>query len=263
MNNFLTAQVVKVVNESRLVRTIHFTVDGAVLPFISGQYVSLYFADLPFKAGKAYSLSSVPADATMSVTVKNIGVYSGRICALKAGDEFFVSSPYGFFNADEPVDAAALASASVTTLVDAAVQPATMSNLRPIVAIAAGVGISPIWSIIRDRLASDPAAPVVLYFTVPTKSDLLFLDAINRLQPKSANFVTNFYITRDKVPDDSPNFYGRRFSVIDDPSVLTLPNCRYYICGAADFVRSIWQQLMQAGVNEQDVASEVFFEASL
>ncbi|MGV9001825.1 MAG: ferredoxin--NADP reductase [Candidatus Saccharimonadaceae bacterium] len=226
------ALVTRVVKESSHISTVFFTIDGGVFPYIAGQYISIYFEQTGLKSGKAYSLSSAPNDPELSVTVKNIGEFSGLICALKVGEHLQASSPFGFFNAGDDA---------------------------PIVAIAAGVGIAPIWSIIRDELNLNGKRSITLYLSAPKEEELVFRSAVDELFAKSTNTKAYYFVTQQE-----PKYANhRRFAVTTDLSKKTCTTARFYICGSQSFVSGIWTQLMEAGVDEQRVVTETFFESSL
>lgn len=226
------ALVTRIHQEAPNIMTIFFTIDNDIFNYIAGQYVSVYFEQTGEKNGKAYSLSSSPRDDELSMTVKRVGVFSGLLCALKPGDYFQVSSPYGFFNAHDDA---------------------------PIVAIAAGVGISPIWSIIRDELATNAARAVTLYLTAPYENELTFRRAVDNLFSSSPLTSAHYFVTREasKVAEQ------RRFNVARDIKISALSTSRFYVCGSEDFVRGIWRQLMEAGVDEAMIVTETFFESNL
>lgn len=226
------AIVTRVIQESPRISTIYFTIDGGAFPYIAGQYISVYFDQTSKKSGKAYSLSSAPHDPELSITVKKIGEFSGLICALKPGQHIQVSSPFGFFN---------------------------VNDTAPIVAIAAGVGISPIWSIIRDELSADNKRKITLYLTAPYDEELVFHDAVNDLFEGCENAEAHYFVTQEK----SSKGKHRRFTVNSNLSSNTCAVSQFYICGSESFVRGIWHQLMEAGVAEQRIVTETFFESNI
>ena len=67
-----------------------------VPPFTPGQYITVYFPELSTPEGKAYSISSAPRESTFSITVRNIGEFSGRLCSISPGETLLASLPYGF-----------------------------------------------------------------------------------------------------------------------------------------------------------------------
>lgn len=217
--------------------TLYFTcvtANGQPLayPFTAGQYLSVYFNDTNTPEGKAYSISATPWDDELAITVKDVGgPFSSRLCALQLGDHLKVSSPFGFFN---------------------------VHDQAPIVAIAAGVGVSPIFSIIRDECRKNPQRDISLYFTAPRVNELVFRDVIDELCASNGNARAHYFVTREP---SSPVGETRRFSVDTDITEKSLKDARFYVCGAEDFARDMFRSLMAAGVDETRVVTETFFES--
>lgn len=225
----LTATIINRVVQTADVVTLDFTVDGGPLQFTAGQYITVYFDDTDVKQGKAYSISSSPHDGFTSITVKNIGLFSGKLHDLQVGDELTVSTPYGFFNA---------------------------KSGKPVVAIAAGVGIAPIWSIIRYEYSKIGTHPKTkLLYSNKSWSDIAFREDIDTLSGTEDSFVRQYFVTRE--PDDTCT--SRRIDVNQDIDSDNTEHS-YYVCGSADFVRSMWRQLSAAGVSEHSISTETFFE---
>lgn len=219
----------KIVNTPDVV-TIYFTVGKKLLEYKSGQYITVYFEDTNIAQGKAYSLSSCPNDDVLSITVKKIGLFSGKIHSLKIGDTFLISNAYGFFNIGE--------------------------DEKPIVALASGVGIAPIWGIIRDACTKDKKRSVTLLYSNKTEKDIVFKSEIKKLEQKNKNFSVHFFVTREKS-----SVACRRIDLSKDLTSEMLDSV-FYICGSIDFSRSIWKQLHELGVCEDNISTETFFEAS-
>lgn len=227
-----TATITAVVRESSDVTTLHFTVDNRVLKYTAGQYICAYFSIPGQPEGKAYSLSSAPHEPTMAITVKQIGAFSERLCALCVGDTLDISRPFGFFNTQDAL---------------------------PIVAIAAGVGVAPVWSIVKDVCVNEDARSLSLHVSARVQEGLVFRSQVQTLFAKSPQRQAHWYVTQG--PPGST--IGRRFSVSRDIGTEVAAQARFYVCGSEAFVRSIWRQLMAAGVDEMRVVTETFFEAPI
>ena len=226
----LGARVVRRVNETPDVITLYFTVDNHPLDHVAGQYITVYFDDTDVKQGKAYSLSSAPSDPYSSITVKKIGLFSGKLHDLRVGDSMTISQPYGFFYAHSD---------------------------KPIVAIAAGVGIAPIWSIINHEvITKQTQQPIKLFYTNKTVDDIVFRAAIDKLADRHSNVTSRYFTTRQS----SPPYVDHRITVARD-IVDVADDCGYYVCGSQDFVRSMWRQLIEAGVHPDSISTETFFES--
>ena len=236
------AIITKVHQHAPKIATLYFELDPSAnaqnnLPpysFTAGQYLSVYFDDTDVREGKAYSISATPWDDELAITVKDVdGPFSSRLCALQPGDHLAISSPFGFFNVHDEA---------------------------PLVAIAAGVGVSPIRSIIRDECKKSPTRPITLYFTAPHANELVFRHEIDALFEENPNAQAHYFVTRESASDVGAK---RRFSVNADIPEKSLKDARFYLCGAEPFVRDIFRALMEAGVDETRVVTETFFESGV
>lgn len=222
----LTAIVKRVVHEAPGVSIIYFLLDGGwKLEYAAGQYITVFIDSSTTPAGKAYSLSSAPHEKWMSITVKNIGEFSGYLCGLKVGDTFTISRAYGFFNPN---------------------------TARPLVALAAGVGISPILSVLKDEFNHNAQRPAHLFYSNKTPATIAHKKALS----STACAVTHHITAAAKVPAGmSP---GR---IILDDCVKAGEDAFYMVCGSVQFVRDMWQGLTLRGVKPGDITTETFFES--
>lgn len=225
-----TARVQAVERLPGKVSCIDFTVDEEAFAYTPGQYITVYFAGSSQPAGKAYSLAGLPSDAHHRIIVKNIGEFSGMLSALTPGDTFVCSSGYGHLN------------------------PRTK---KPLICFSGGIGLAPIWSIIKSELAQDPERKVHLVHShrsvaaIPCKKDIV------AHAQKHSEFMSTSHITRQaKVPSYMKKGRIEATSYID----TTLNECVYILCGSVDFVRGIWQDLVAGGVHPQNISAESFFE---
>jgi ring-1,2-phenylacetyl-CoA epoxidase subunit PaaE len=224
--------VTRIIKETSDVMTIQFVDKHGTHPsFTSGQYITVHFPDLDVAEGKAYSLSSVPSDPFMSITVKSIGPYSNRLCSLKPGDTMRGSMPYGFLYDEQD---------------------------KPVVCIAGGVGISPLWSIMRSALEFNPARLVQLVHSNRTTQDIIFHDAVQDLAKQYASFKVTHHVTRE-ADFKNKNFVGNRIHI---PTLLAtdIPkDARFVLCGTVQFVTDIYKALKSCGISDDIIATETFF----
>lgn len=188
--------------------------------FTAGQYISVYFDGSSAPEGKAYSLSSRPQDALASISVKDIGgEFSSRLCGLQPGDTMRISQAYGHF------------SPQVDT---------------PLVGIAAGVGLSPVWSILAER----NAACDQLYYGNKTEADIVYRDEL-------AGLATDVHHHISRQPDTS---YRR--GRVDAAAIATTAHneAHYLLCGSVTFVRDMFRALAGQGIGRERIATEIFFE---
>ncbi len=219
MRDSLTVTIDHIRHEAPDIVTLYFT---RPFEFTAGQYISVYFDDVDVPEGKAYSLSSRPNDEFASITVKDVGgPFSSRLCAMRAGDSLAISRAYGHFN------------------------PQTDSAL---VGIAAGVGLSPVWSII----SANDHAKHTLHFGNITDSHIPFHEELAQLETR-----VEHYITRQA---DTIYHHGRMevTRIVAEAEA----EAHYLICGSVDFVRDIFRQLESAGISRKKISTEIFFEHS-
>jgi ferredoxin-NADP reductase len=226
--------ITKVIRETPDVVTLLFIdKEGKQPDFIAGQYITVLFPDLDVPSGKAYSLSSVPNDQSLAITVKKLkpGNYSARLHTLQVGDELLISEPYGFLNPKFDV---------------------------PLVMIAGGVGIAPLMSIMRDTLTNDPQHKIELWYSNQTINSIVFKEKLENLAENFSNFHIQHFITRQKnLP---ANYESGRIDVALILSKQKPDHSKFYfICGRENFVGDIWRALVAAGVAENKIATETFF----
>ncbi len=211
--------------------TIYFRLkDGSALQYEAGQYITVYFDGSSTPAGKAYSLSSAPHEELMSITVKNVGEFSGLLHSLHVGDSFTISDAYGFFN------------------------PGTK---QPLVCISAGVGIAPIWSVLKQEYQHDAARISHLFCSSHTVGDIVFHDELERAAGAYGALSLHHHITRQS---EVPVAMHRGRIHVDDCLRVTAENAAFLLCGSVEFVRDMWRQLTEKGVAAERISTETFFE---
>lgn len=222
--------MVKVQRQSHDVVTLFFALlDGGVLDYTAGQYITVYFDNTSTPEGKAYSLSSAPGESLMSITVKKIGEYSGLLHELSVGDTFVISDAYGHFN---PLTA------------------------KPLVCIGAGVGIAPLWSVLKHECEHDVKRVAQLFYSNKTVEDVAFHDELSETV-KRTNLAVYHHITRQSgIP---AHMHGGR---IDIESCLQAAEeeAMFLVCGSVSFVRDMWKQLTTQGIAPERISTETFFE---
>lgn len=225
----LVATITRRVQETPEVVSVYFTLyDGSVLPYAAGQYITVYFERSSTPEGKAYSLSSAPHEPEMCITVKVIGEFSRKIAALQVGETMMISEAYGYFG---PISA------------------------EPLICFTAGVGISPVWSIIKDLAEHSDPRPITLYCSNKTTKTIPFKDMLEQQLRKQPQLTLTHHITRDHFVPCSMEI--GRIPFANAAKTETEPF--YLLCGHDDFVRSAWRELRKIGVNADHISTETFF----
>lgn len=206
------------------------TEESVPLAFIPGQFITVYFPDTGTPEGKAYSISSAPGDDTFTITVRGIGEFSHRLCALGAGDTVTASLPYGFF-APEYTDS-------------------------HVIMLAAGIGITPFRSMIEDAAVHTPDRMLTLLHSARNVHDALFAEELKAL-PLS-KLTTQYFLTRES--SNVPGTLHRRMTADDVlPHIQKDTQTEILICGPISFTRDLWRALRARGIPEDTIYTEAFF----
>ncbi len=225
----------KKVIQSPLVSTLSLTsVDGKSHLYHSGQFITVYFPELGVPEGKAYSMSGAPHEGGLIITVKAMGEFSRRLCAMNVGDIVTASLPYGYFYSE--------------------------SDETTLVMIAADIGVTPFRSIIMDSLVNNPQRKIILFYSSRIYEGLVFKKEFDQLKKEHANFEVFYFVTREKTDDpDITNVRMDVRNVLGTDAHNNIEAREFMICGSISFVGDIWKKLRAEGVPEEAIYTEAFF----
>lgn len=205
------------------------------ISFIPGQYVIIYLKNESGPKGKPYTISSIPDDRFLSVTVKKAGEFSTALHNLIIGAGVIIGEPMGRFFPEE--------------------------KSGELVFLAAGIGVAPFFSIIRNYAKRGllKNKKIYLFYSNKTKKDIAFFDELNGISDKNKNQRIFYYLTRQKIKDSRI----KEFKRIDTESIRDklgyFENKDYFICGSMDFVSSIRKIILDGGVEKQNIHVESFY----
>jgi CDP-4-dehydro-6-deoxyglucose reductase/ferredoxin-NAD(P)+ reductase (naphthalene dioxygenase ferredoxin-specific) len=157
----LKAAVREIARVAPEVTRLRLEVVGQPLFFAAGQYADLSFAGGP---PRAFSMANPPSDPTLEFHIRHLGgVASGYVAGrLRVGDRVRVKGPYG----------------------NAYLRP----HGKPLLAIAGGVGLAPLRSIVLTALDQNADASVHLYAGAREQADLYGSDELSALTTRHAHF---------------------------------------------------------------------------
>jgi nitric oxide dioxygenase len=243
-------------------------VDGGSLPeFLPGQYISLQIPISEFKGmyqSRQFSLSLAPHQSTdqYRVTVKlekDVEKYSleelatGKVAGLvsqrlheryNVGDVVQLSPPHGEFT------------------FNAAETPST----APIVLLSAGVGVTPLLSILDTILAnsSQSTRPVTWIHGARHSGAVTYGKYIREADAKHSNLSTKIFLKEVKESDKKGQEYdyeGRmNLDTLEVDGVLPLKDAsaEYYICGPEEWMIQTRAELEKKGVSLEKQHLELF-----
>ena len=216
------------------------TADPILLQYRPGQFLTLVFAGKNGEERRSYSISSSPAlQEPLAITVKRVenGAYSRMLIDhARVGDELTVIGPSGFF-----------------TL------PDKEHPYKRLFFIAAGSGITPVYSLLKTVLHTRPGLDIVLVYANRSPDSTIFYEGLLQL---AAAFPGRFAI--EWLFSISPNLERARLSkwllgiLLRQHALALLPETLFYLCGPFDFMRMATIQLTEEGVSQQQIRKENF-----
>lgn len=233
---FVATPVLAVIDETADIKTFRFA-RPADFDFLPGQFVTLRINVDGKNVARCYSISSAPAaSAHLDVSVKRLGVVSGALHAtLRPGAVAMVHAPAGKFTYPS-------------------------GDLRPLLLLAGGIGITPVLSMLRHAVLTEPARPVTLLYSAKTEEDLAFRDEIAAIARAHPQVRVVFAVTRGAA---GPHIFPGR---IDDALIqATVPrpaDAIACICGPQPMIDGLNGILRQLGVPAGQIRSEAFEPAA-
>ncbi|KAJ6111453.1 hypothetical protein N7523_007514 [Penicillium sp. IBT 18751x] len=255
-------RITDIIEESDEITSFYLApVDGKPLPsFRPGQYISVqvYVPELEHIQPRQYSLSDKPSPDYYRISVKKeLGVdtadpsaaaHPGYVSNLlhdtfSKGDTLKVSHPAGDF-----------------------FFPATKEKTsNPIVLISAGVGLTPLTSILNTIISTEESTTRKLHFIhgARTSSARAFKEHISTLSTKYPNLQTTFFTSHPSPTEKEGQDYtftGRvDLSKLDSKDLfLEHDFAEYYICGPEKFMTDMETSLKAQGVSADRIKIELF-----
>ena len=228
--------------------------DKPIPSFKSGQHLSLKF-HVPGQSKplvRCYSLSSGPRNDFYRISVKAVpaptanpdmapGLVSNFINSqLMVGDTVSAKSPSGSFVLNPQGD-------------------------FPIVLMAGGIGITPIFSMLEDLAVNHSDRTIVLLYGVKFGREHAFKRQIAEIAQANKNVhIVNCYSHPEESDQLGTDFQYQGWISVDLLKQL-LPNncCMYYLCGPPPFMESLQTGLAEWGVPENRIHYEAFGPATI
>jgi ring-1,2-phenylacetyl-CoA epoxidase subunit PaaE len=211
-----------------------------IFAFEQGQNITLKKNIDGEELRRSYSICSAPFENELKVAVKK--VTDGKFSCfandtLKEGDAIEVLPPTGKFNTQLKA-----------------------TNNKQYAAFAAGSGITPVLSIIKTTLQTEPQSSFTLIFGNRSRSSIIFfeeLEALKNIYLQRFNFIN--ILSREKT--DTTINYGR----IDKQKLSELNKIinytgidDYFICGPEEMIFCVKDFLEQLGIAKKKIHFELF-----
>ena len=243
-NNFHTLNVKEVRKETDTCVSVVFDVPTnltSAFEFLPGQYLTLAAGIFGEPVRRAYSLCSSPLEGEWRVAIKKVpeGKFSTFANeALMAGDQIQVMEPQGNF-----------------------VAKLNAKNANHYVGFAAGSGITPVLSILKNALTAEPNSSFTLIYGNKGLSDVIFFEELEALKNKFLGRLTIHHIFSREVLD-TPLNNGRidlakleelTTGLIDFSKVADV-----FICGPLGMTEMLRDELPKKGLDKKNIHFELF-----
>lgn len=209
--------------------------------FIQGQYLTVKASINGEEVQRAYSLCSSPLDKSWKVAVKKVpggkfSTYANEL--LETGQSLEVMPPDGRFYV-------ALDS----------------ENQRNYIAFAGGSGITPILSIIKTHLASEPKSTFKLFFTNKNAASIMLKEELEALKNQYMDrFEIFYFLTQEQRNIEL--FNGRMdhnkldiiFKTIADLGTTD----HFFLCGPEEMIFTVREYLIKNGAPKDHLHFELF-----
>ena len=242
-------RVMQVEQESKDIRSFVIQpLDNAQVAFTPGQHVPVRLQPNADEAAliRTYSVSSAPSDGHIRISVKAQGPASHHLHnTVQVGDLLEVRPPMGSFTLKEEAE-------------------------RPVVLIAAGVGITPLLSMFRELAAQNQQhkrqRQVHLFQSARTLEDLPFQTELKVLQQRDPE---RLHIHRALSNPSAEAIAGRDFDIavrLDFDKVkarLPLDDYDFYLCGPGGFIQDMYDGLRALNITDERIHAEAFGPSTL
>ena len=237
---FHSLTIDKVVKETADTVSISFTIPADIkenFNFKAGQYLTLKSMINNEDIRRSYSISSAPHEGTVTVAVKRVenGTFSAYAQNLKAGDQIEVLAPQGNFvlKSDETKNYAFF---------------------------AAGSGITPIISIIKDVLNAKNGSTATLFYGNKSGIETIYKSELDALAAENENFELHYVLTREEGANEilSGRINKSKIEAIDKTYLAGKNIDDIYCCGPESIIQAVNDYFVSKGTDSKNIHFELF-----
>ncbi len=225
-------EITDIIDESpRVKRFVLSTLDGCIIDFIPGQFVSIYNRNLPeFANTRSYSIASRNCSShsiELCIALNEKGIFTPWLFKLKIGEQLEISEPQGQF-----------------------IYKPEFAEL-PNVFICTGTGVAPFMSMIDNALTMG-TSHVYLVFGNRKLHDILYRSHFENLAQKHPNFHFVPVLSQEVSFENTGYVHGFYESILRDIG----GDARIFVCGWKQMCMEAREQLKLMGYNRR----QYFFE---
>ncbi len=211
--------------------------------FGPGQFLTLFLEIDGEVLPRSYSISSSPAlDKELKVTIKRVpgGKGSNYIFEkIKEGQEVRAAPPAGTFY-----------------------RPPRTSGPHHWLFIAAGSGITPVYSILKTVLLSEPGSTVDLIFANRNQSSIIYAQELKAWTEKMNGRLKIHHVLSQPNPGWNGHTGRCESALINKILTESLPHqlnqVEAYLCGPCQFMENFIEALSKKGLSKEQIHTEAF-----
>ena len=247
-------RVAGLVEEAQGVKSFYLTSpDGQSLPaYLPGQHLTVA-APVNGNARplvRCYTLSDRPRDDYYRLTIKRqriesesphgVSVSNWLHDHVRVGDEIQCEAPKGIFFHDP-------------------------ASPRPLVLLGAGVGVTPIMSMLAELDHTRSQKPVYALLGFGNGQECPFREPLESIGTRNHNFTVRFAYSRPQKGEQIGVHYHRHGHVSMEwvRDLLPSNNFEFYVCGPPRMMQSVVPELLEWGVPDDAIHFEAFGPSSL
>jgi ring-1,2-phenylacetyl-CoA epoxidase subunit PaaE len=244
MIHFHTLQVQKLTRETDDCVSITFDVPNSlkdIFQFAPGQSLTVRTHLNGAEVRRNYSICTSPLEGVLKIAVKKVagGLFSTWVFEkLGEGDFLEVMPPVGKF-----------------------CTPLHPANKKSYVAIAAGSGITPVLSIIKTTLQTEPQSRFTLVYGNRTRSSIIFKEELEALKDKYLSRFRVIHILSRERTDAGIN-YGRideaKCSQLFKTLIPLAHTDEIFLCGPEELIFLVSDFLIEKGFSKAHIHFELF-----
>ena len=242
MSTFYKLHIKEVKRETPSAISVAFTIPSELqtaYKFVAGQYINLKLTLDGQEIRRAYSICSSPNSGELRIAIKS--VQNGHFSKfanenLKTGDIIEVGQPEGKFTFEPNAE-----------------------KQKNYAGFVAGSGITPVMSILKSVLESEPKSSFVLVYGNKSPEETIFNQELHDLQQK---YVGRLFVHYVFSKSNASELFGR----IDKSAVNFILNNKhkekefdkFYLCGPEEMINLVSSVLKEHNIAEKDIKFELF-----
>jgi len=244
-HKFHTVKIKEIQRETSDTITVEFDIPDHLessLLYEAGQYLTLRTQVNGEEMQRPYSLSTAPYEKKWEVAIK------------KTEDGAFSQFAHEHFEVGQPVDIMGPEGHfTIKTKID---------QSKRYVFFAAGSGITPVISLIKEVLDQEPNSYIQLFYGNKKFSTIIFYRELQELQSAHADrFDIEYFFSEEPMKDAL--YCGRldvsKCTMLAEKMVLDIPGTdEIYLCGPEEMIFDLKKMFVEEGVSEKNIHFELF-----